>query len=564
MTTLYNKFKQYGVYALMLSSLAACKKSEFAEINTDPEKLGTIAPEGQFATAVVNIHNGDFEVYYDFYRSIMPFTRLAVPNAGNTETFTTENGSNTNNRYGYFYTRIGNNLTNVIQLISAMSEEEQAKRVYEKNIAQIVKTYYAWYVSDVNGSIPYSEAFMARYTGVYTPKYDTQAELFPIWDAELKAAVTALETQQSAGQISYGLNDIYYGGDVTKWIKVGNSLRLKIASRLSKVDPAKFKSIGAEVLADNIGTFESIDDDWALVAGTGFTGGGNWNPTGLHATKSMVDFMLANNDPRIRNYFQQNDYSKENFDSAKIQGKLPASAVWSTNRYVGNFSSPDEKRLHPSFFILKQITKLGQSVNLDSISPIQYRLFSAESSVNNAAGTGVTTLPLLTYADICFLKAELAVGGTGTDAEGWYNKGVEASIKAYDRMADKAKIPNYIALNGAEITAYQNSVGVKYDAANALPLIATQAYLHFFKMPNEAWAILKRLGLPDASSPLKLEALSANGVALAIPRRASLIALGETDRNVANNKAALAEMATNPDFGTGPTDVFGRVWWDKK
>src|SRR3954469_18229966 len=120
MTTLYNKFKQYGVYALMLSSLAACKKSDFAEINTDPEKLATVAPEGQFANALVQIHSGDYEVYYDLYRSIMPFTQLIVPNGGNTENVTTESVGNANNRYGYFYTRVGNNLTNVIALIDAM------------------------------------------------------------------------------------------------------------------------------------------------------------------------------------------------------------------------------------------------------------------------------------------------------------------------------------------------------------------------------------------------------------------------------------------------------------
>lgn len=563
MTTLYNKFKQYGVYALMLSSLAACKKSTFAEINTNPELLAGIAPEGQFANAAVQIHSGDYEVYYDFYRVIMPFTRMTVPTGGNNENFTTESVGNANNRYGYYYTRVGNNLMNVIQLIEAMSAEEKAKRVQEKAIAQTLMVYYAWYVSDINGSIPYSEAFMGRYTGLVAPKYDTQEELYTIWDTQLKDAVAVLKATPTVPQATYGINDIYYNGDVAKWAKAANSLRLKIASRLSKVAPDKYKSIANEVLAD--ATFESIDDDLSLVAGAGFTSGGNWDPGVLHATKSMMDFMLANNDPRVRNFFQPNDYSKENFDSAKSQGKISAAAVWNANRYVGSYSSPDERTTHKSYFTTKQIVNsTGNSILLDSISRLQARLFQAEAAVNNVPGTGLTTLPLLTYADICFLKAELALSSVGSDAEGWYNKGVEASIRSYDKMANKAKVANYVAVEDAEITAYLNSADVKYNAANALPQIASQAYLNYLKTPNEAWAILKRLGLPNASSPLKLEDLKANGADLPIPRRASLIVLGETDRNNANNKAALAEMAKNPDYGTSAGDVFGRVWWDKK
>jgi hypothetical protein len=131
-------------------------------------------------------------------------------------------------------------------------------------------------------------------------------------------------------------------------------------------------------------------------------------------------------------------------------------------------------------------------------------------------------------------------------------------------MAELAKLPDFVAVTDAEITAYENSPGVKFDATNGLALIASQAFVNYFKTPNEAWAILKRLGMPNATTPLALEVMKASGVTQVIPRRAALNVLPETDRNQANNKAALAEMATNPDFGNGPSDVFGRVWWDKK
>jgi len=564
MTTIYSKFKKYGIYAMMLGTFAACQKSKFAEINTDPEKLPTVSPEGQFLNAVVQIHSGDFEYYYDFYRTIMPFTEMTTANGGNTANFISDNTGNANNRYGYYYTRVGNNLVNVVKLIEAMSAEEQAKRAHEKAIAKLLNIYYAWYVSDINGSIPYSEAFQARYGGTITPKYDTQAALYDLWDTELKAIAATL-ADNSVAQTTYGSNDLYYQGSSSKWLKCANSLRLKIASRLSKVAPEKLKSIATEVLAAG-GLFEDNSDDLQLIAGDKFTEGGNWNPVGFHSSKSLVDFMLANADPRLRVFYQKNDYSKENFDLAVAQGALPAGSVQPTNRYVGAFSSPDAVAANPGYFRTRKIKNAqGVDQNLDTVSLIQYRLFQPEYTYNSLVGTGHVTFPLLSYADICFLRAELAAKGiAGSDAEGWYYKGVEASIRNYDAMAATAKLPDYVAVTDAEIEAYKNSAGVKYVPANGEALIASQAFLNFYKNPNEAWAILKRLGMPNASTPLALEVMKASGVVQVIPRRASINVANETNLNVANNKAALAEMAQNPDFGEGPSDIFGRVWWDKK
>jgi len=564
MTTIYSKFKKYGVYAMVLGTFAACQKSKFAEINTDPEKLATIAPEGQFLNAVVQIHSGDYETYYDFYRTIMPFTEMTVANGGNTANFIGDNTGNANNRYGYYYTRVGNNLVNVVKLIEAMPAEEQSRRAHEKAIAQLLNIYYAWYVSDINGSIPYSEAFQARYGGTVTPKYDTQEQLYTLWDEQLKDIAAAL-ADNSVAQTNYGVSDLYYGGNSAKWLKCANSLRLKIASRLSKVAPEKLKAIATEVLAAG-NLFEDNSDDLQLIAGDKFTEGGNWNPIGFHASKSLVDFMLTNADPRLRVFYQKNDYSKENFDSAVSQKALPPSAVFPTNRYVGAFSSPDAVSANPTYFRTRKIkNSAGQDVNLDTVSLIQYRLFQPEYTYNNLVGTGHVTFPLLSYADICFLRAELAAKGiAGGDAEGWYYKGVEASIRSYDAMANTAKLPDYSAVTSQEIEDYKNSAGVKYDGAKAQELIASQAFLNFYKNPNEAWALLKRTGLPNATTPLPLEVMKASGVVQVIPRRASILVANETNINIANNQAALAEMAKNPDFGEGPSDIFGRVWWDKK
>jgi len=68
-----------------------------------------------------------------------------------------------------------------------MTTADQANRANEVAIASIYKAYYAFYVSDINGSIAYSEAFQARYGGTLTPVYDPQASLFDTLDTQIKS-----------------------------------------------------------------------------------------------------------------------------------------------------------------------------------------------------------------------------------------------------------------------------------------------------------------------------------------------------------------------------------------
>ena len=74
-----------------------------------------------------------------------------------------------------------------------------------------------------------------------TPKYDTQAELFDLWEKQLKETVETLANDVTIDGIkvtqqSLGSQDIIYQGDQTKWLKFANSLRLKLAGRLINED----------------------------------------------------------------------------------------------------------------------------------------------------------------------------------------------------------------------------------------------------------------------------------------------------------------------------------------
>jgi hypothetical protein len=522
--------KKLCVAMLACIALTSCKKEDFVNTNADPSILYSIAPEDQFFSAASGMQD-DFEWYYDNYRRIMPWMQQLTPANGNTNNFTRD-ASNFNTRYGkVYYGRVGSRLADAIQLMEKMSAEEQAKRVHLKNITNIFMGYYAFYVSDINGSIPYTEAFQARYNGTLTPKYDDQLTIFTSIDKQLKDAVTALKTPASVAQVSLTTKDLFYKGDLSKWIKAANALRLRIALRWMKQDKTKAQAIASEVAADAAGSMSSIDDSWVFEAKYTFAGPeSNWSPTDLRAPKPTVDFMNANSDPRIRLFYTKNINSE----------------------YLGSFTSPD---------VAKDPANAALYTTAGLLSNLQPRLFNAAEN----GGTGTNFFPLITYADYCFMRAEAAVQGlTGDDASSWYTNGVTASIQFYDKKAGAAQIQGHTAVTTEEINTYVNRPDVKFDATRALNQIASQAYIDHLKNPNEAWALYKRTGMPNSNTVLKLEILRSNNTVLDIPRRAPLNLGLPSDLNYSNQKSAYDEMAKNPDFGQGPNDPFGRVWWDKK
>ena len=274
--------------------------------------------------------------------------------------------------------------------------------------------------------------------------------------------------------------------------------------------------------------------------------------------------MWNNSDPRIRLFYQQNNYSQANIDEGITAGVLGAGTTEQSRRYIGAVISPDSSAgKYKSWF---QTKKVSDALTLDTVSYLQYRMWQpAFASSTGSAGTGSSFFPVITYAEYCFMRAEAIVKGYSSgDAEEWYNNGVTASIEFYDNAGKKAKLEGYTDLGATEIADYLNSPDVKYDASKALEQIAIQAYINFYKEPNEAWALYKRTGMPNKNTALANEDIVVDGGVKDVPRRASINIPLPTDRDFETRGAALDAMKADPDFGTSPSDMFGRIWWDKK
>lgn len=551
--------------ALACTIATSCSDEDFIDANRNPDVLNEIAPENQFLSATLSVHGQDFEAFYDLYRRIMPWMQYVTPLNGNGINFT-NNIDNFSNRYGRLYTGVGDALTDLEQLVTKLPVEEQPRYVHMISIARILKAYYAFYVSDIYGSIPYNEAWQARYGGTLQPAYDAQQALFIKLDADIKGALSALKAAQPAPQIPLGNFDQYYRGDVTAWIRAGNALRLKIALRQVKRGEGIVQTVAQEVLGDISDNLMSENaHSWVLKSTAAFVSGGNWNPDGLYATKPLVDFMWDKNDPRLDAFFAPNGYAQDTIDVLITEAELEAGTTEAARRYFGSFTSPDASAspANDRYYTARTATVNGSDRRIDTLSLIQRRLFQPSFDEGNGAGDGAVYIPVITYAEFCFMRAELAARNiTAEDAKTFYDKGVTASIEWYNQVARDGKLTNYTALTPTEIDDYLMEPGIAFDPAKAMDQISSQAFLHFFKQPAEGWALWKRNNLPNTTSVLALTDMKSSGASLKVPRRAPLALLSETSSNYENQKAAYDQMAQEAGFGVGPTDAFGRVWWD--
>ncbi|HVI47950.1 MAG TPA: SusD/RagB family nutrient-binding outer membrane lipoprotein [Chitinophaga sp.] len=556
-----------AVAGLMLSS---CTK-DFENINKSPVITDDVPPELLITQPAKSIVDRDFDWFYDSYQYQMQWMQFGTSSPGSSPTGLFSPNS-TNDFYNAFYKNIGRNLVEIENLVAKKSEDVRVQYNYAVAIAKIMKVYAGWRVSDANGSIPYSEAFKARTDNNFTPAYDNQESLFNTWNKELKDALTVLTTKQSATQISYGNNDIFYAGDATKWAMAGNVLRMKIAMRLLKRAPEKAGPIVKEVMASPAGLFKSNEDEWKFVsADQNFARAGNWamSNSPLSASKNMLDYMVANKDPRLGLFYEKNSYSKELFDSLKAGGVLNSGAVYNDTRYVGLPSSPDKRTdaAYAGLFKEKNYTMVfnGKEVKrtVDSVSSLQLRLFYLDAEDGSRANNSYVQ-PILTYAEQCFMISELIVRGlVDGSAETWYNDGIKASVRAYDFMGQKAKIRDYAPLDEAALTAYLTTPAVVFTGGNDVLLekINIQNFINHFKSPWEAWGAWKRTGIPKEGGILPYEQMKSSGNIAVIPRRWALPI--PTIANQTNWRNAITEMQKTGEYGVD-NDYTGRVWWDKK
>lgn len=464
--------------------------------------------------------------------------------------------TNVNGRYNVYYSQILPNLFEVRRQIAAKADKDNYQKIAA--ITYIIQVLHGIKVTDMNGSIPYSQAGQGRYEANYSPVFDNQETLFNTWLSELDNAIGVLSNTGLPNQVEPGNADIFYKSDWTKWVKLANTLKLRIAARLENQNVAKTKEIFKQVMQNAIGPI-GTDDAQLSYTNPNFSPFGNdINYRSVrYGSTSIVNFLKKTNDPRLPVYFENNGLSKQIFVD---NGVTPPSFMDINDPLIQFQGAPADWTTNPTVAAYISNAFPINGTNYFLISPINRRFFSPKMN----GLTGNYTDVIVTNAESCLLIAEFIEKGYGDgvdtkgSAEDWYEKGVTSSIKTMNAIAVTAQSATGFTGNGsAEIAAYLNGPEVAFNGTNDLERIYIQQYLNFYRNACEAFVLVRRTGYPKNSSAYYARE-PFNGQ---IPRRWWVNDPGEVNRT--NWNAALSEQGFTPNAQDIPTLSSQRIWYDK-
>lgn len=253
---------------LFASFLTAC--GDFEEINEDPNLVGEdkVKPEWFLNASVIGAQMNP-EIAERIF--VLTWDRASRFNRGSGFTIGTDNNDYITLYLGNSYSVMWlNTITKAIQLgEKKVADGEAEVYPYYKNVIQIARVWRAYLNSEVSdgfGPIPALSAFQGE-----AAAYDSVEEIYKFMLRELKEAEAALDPSLDMSPMKN--EDAFYAGDVTKWIKYANSLRMRLAMRLSEVDPAlaraEFEAAAARPFIASLADIASVQerDEWGDLAG---------------------------------------------------------------------------------------------------------------------------------------------------------------------------------------------------------------------------------------------------------------------------------------------------------
>ncbi len=207
-------------------------------------------------------------------------------------------------------------------------------------MALVLEAYSIMIATDSWGDIPYSNALQFAENGVYVPTFDNQEAIYNKIFANLDEA-RALLAADGGGSVP-GSDDLFYGGDASKWIKFCNLLEARGRLHLSKVNGNAYSEV---LTALNRGVFDGSGDNGGIGFGEPATENAPWfqyveQRDDAEVGTYYVNLLTELNDPRMATYGQPhtNDHpiwtkdQKVNLLSFTEQEFIRAEALLATDR----------------------------------------------------------------------------------------------------------------------------------------------------------------------------------------------------------------------------------------
>ncbi|MGV3600652.1 MAG: SusD/RagB family nutrient-binding outer membrane lipoprotein [Dyadobacter fermentans] len=512
------KRKYQALAFALLTSIAVGTYSctgDFEEINTNKTKLtelDELGTENAFAAAQYRSIQASWQTFQSLFADLQGqyFANIAQNFSSDRNVMV---GNWLNGAWSGFYGTAVPALLGVLENTGPGGKYENPGKFA---IANIWKVYMYLPRTDYWGPIPYSQVGNG---GPEVP-YDTQEAIYKDFLTTLKTSAATLNTYK--GTKIFGAVDQIYAGDVDKWILFANTLRLRVAMRMSKVEPALAKTEAEDAVAGGVFT-TNAHDAFLKVTANSFNPMNQataWNEFRMSA--AMESVLKGYSDPRISKYF------------APVPG---------TNNFKGLRNGYTQGQL-------------GASENSSgATSNVADQFLPAVQNVNPFA--------IMYASEAYFLRAEGALKGwnMGGTAKEFYDKGIETAFKQWG-IGDAAAIAAYtngtttpIALNDMMKTPALSDIPVKFsaDPAKQLEQIITQKWLANYPNGHEAWAEYRRTGYPKLYARINSD--NADSPKDAVVRRTPFV-IGEQQSNAKAVADAIEKLGGEDKSST-------RLWWDK-
>lgn len=407
---------------------------------------------------------------------------------------------------------------NYFQVLSSTGGEGA---VYQ--LAQIIRVASMLRVTDAYGPIPYRQ----MQNGTFSVPYDSQRDVYLAMIDDLDAAMAELYTFVSAGNTTLLADfDISnYAGDVRSWIRFANTLKLRMAIRMSGVESSA-QAIAEEAVAarETYGLIESTAQSLYFVSTSRrnpfYTQATSSSWQDLRSNANITMYMNAYADPRCSAYFSVSGYADQPYAGAR-------SGI--------------------------------QDVAVTDYTLFSYPLYGETDPV-----------PVMYAAESWFLRAEGALLGwaMGDTAENLYNKGIETS---FEEAGCSSSFNTYMQ-TGAVTLSYTDPLG-RHSSANfgeapsvtwandgqELERIIIQKWIANHMIGHEAWADFRRTGFPKML--MAVNNLSAGNMWGTVDSDRGMRRLhypqSEYDNNGDNLRGGVQLLGGPDEYGTD-------VWWAKK
>ena len=500
--------KTYLAWCLMLLIASACDDN-FEELNTNPNQPEAVTSDLLLTNVI--------------YESVEEMDGMAWGEGNIIAQYTAKIQFTGRDRYDWgpedspwfrFY-----DLLRDVENIQAIEEEDNGYVA----VSLIMKSWMYQILTDLYGDIPYSQAIQGKAEANFTPAFDRQEVVYAGILTDLERANTLLNTNPTAIT-----GDVLFNGDLGRWQKLANSLRLRVLLRQSnRVDPS---AAMAAILNDATAPIFSGNEDQAVF--NYLSAAPNQQPLYTTRSGSFDEYRLSK--------------LMENTLKGLNDNRLHVYAQPTTNSEAGLVGQDDDYQGVPNGLADESALTFNGGSNFVSRIGLLYSCLVCDDNASPTARQGM----IMTYPELQFILAEAAERGfIDGEAEEYYLNGIRAS---YDYFAERA------ALIASEISAAtvptegyftQEAVAYTGSAEEKLAKIGTQKWLSLFFNGIEAWAEWRRTGYPSGIRP------GAGALINQVPVR-FMYPLEAQSLNQENYRAALAAQ--------GPDNILTPLWWDTK